>query len=315
MVDPLNRRNLLKSIAGGATSISIASAASAQDGEGASESTAQETDPSMYAPIVEQAAFTGGAAAENLFRKDLEVEYKEGSSANVVTEADRAAQSTAIDTIKRAYPDAPIVGEEKVGEATTEIPKSGLAFVVDPIDGSFNYTRGNGTWCTSVVAIEDATAVAASTVAPESNDVYTATPSGLQRNGETVTVTDRTDPHTFQVAPTYWWGFDSRDQFATATSEIVRNFSDLRRFGSTQLALTSVAAGEIDATISNVNNLNPWDTIAGAAMVEWAGGTVTDLNGDDWSYDSHGIVASNGGAHDELVEVTQRIEAASEWLS
>jgi myo-inositol-1(or 4)-monophosphatase len=313
MGDPLNRRTYLKGVAGGATSISIASAVSAEDGESAS--TVQATDPSKYAPVLEQAAFTGGAAAENLFRRDLQVEYKEGSSANVVTEADRAAQSTAIDTIKRAYPDATIVGEEKVGEATTSVPQSGLAFVVDPIDGSFNYTRGNGTWCTSVAAIEDATALAASTVVPEQDDVYTATPSGVERNGESVTVTDRSDPTTFQVAPTYWWGFDSRDQFATAVSEVVRNFNDLRRFGSTQLALTSVAAGEIDATITNVNNLNPWDTIAGAAMVEWAGGTVTDLNGDDWSYDSHGLVASNGQAHDLVVEVTQRVESASEWLS
>lgn len=318
MGNPFKRRTYLKGIAGGVTSIGVANSASARDAEpksmeGKSETSRSETgEPSPYTPVVEQAAVTGGAAAENLFRTGVEVEYKEGSKAAVVTDADRAAQATAIDTLKRAYPDAPIVGEEKVGEATKEVPGSGLAFTVDPIDGSYNYTRGNSLWCTSVAAIDDGEAVAAATAVPERDDTYTGSPTGVRRNGDSVSVSDRTDPTGFMVAPTYWWGMDSRDQFATATSEVVRRFNDLRRYGSTQLALAAVAAGEIEAAITNINDLNPWDTIAGAALVEWAGGMVTDLQGNDWGRDSHGLVASNGGAHEEVVEATQQIEAAAE---
>lgn len=318
MRDPFKRRTYLKGIAGGVTSIGIASSVSAQAassesmGEKPETSRADTTEPSQYAPVVEQAAVTGGAVAENLFRTELEVEYKEDSEAAVVTDADRAAQAAAIDTLKRAYPDAPIVGEEKVGEATKEVPDSGLAFTVDPIDGSYNYTRGNSLWCTSVAAIDDAEAVAAATAVPERDDIYTGSPAEVRRNDEPISVSDRTDPTGFMVAPTYWWGMDSRDQFATATSEVVRRFNDLRRYGSTQLALAAVAAGEIEAAVTNIDNLNPWDTIAGAALVEWAGGTVTNLQGNDWSHDSHGLVASNGGAHEEVIEATQQIEAASE---
>ncbi|WP_433634351.1 inositol monophosphatase family protein [Halomicrococcus sp. NG-SE-24] len=318
MVDPFNRRTYLKGVAGGVTSIGIANSVSAQNAESKSmeetseASSSKTVEPSPYTPVVEQAAVTGGATAENLFRTGVEVEYKEGSEAAVVTDADRAAQATAIDTLKRAYPDAPIVGEEKVGEATKKVPSSGLAFTVDPIDGSYNYTRGNSLWCTSVAAIEDAEAVAAATAVPERDDIYTGSPAGVQRNSDPVSVSDRTDPTGFMVAPTYWWGMDSRDQFATATSEVVRRFNDLRRYGSTQLALAAVAAGETEAAITNLDDLNPWDTIAGAALVEWAGGTVTDLQGNDWCHDSHGLVASNSGAHEEVIEATQQIEAAAE---
>lgn len=318
MGSPFDRRTYLKGVAGGVTSVGIASSVSARDAEsGPAEETPEgdvsgTAEPSPYAPVVEQAAVAGGAAAENLFRTGLDVEYKEGSEAAVVTDADRTAQATAIDTLRRAYPDAPIVGEEKVGEATREVPDSGLAFTVDPIDGSYNYTRGNALWCTSVAAIDDAEAVAAATAVPERDDIYTGGPAGVRRNDERVSVSDRTDPTGFMVAPTYWWGMDSRDQFATATGEIVRRFNDLRRYGSTQLALAAVAAGEIEAAVTNLDDLNPWDTIAGAALVEWAGGRVTDLQGDDWCHDSRGLVASNGGAHEEVVEATQRIEAASE---
>ncbi|MFC4360448.1 inositol monophosphatase family protein [Halobium salinum] len=317
MVDSFNRRNYLKGVAGGVTSIGIATSASAQgeqsegDGESPEEASSKASAPSPYAPVVEQAAVTGGAAAENLFRTGLDVEYKEDSKAAVVTDADRAAQATAIDTLTRAYPDAPIIGEEKVGEATKEVPSDGLAFTVDPIDGSYNYTRGNALWCTSVAAIDSAKAVAAATVVPERDDIYTGDPTGVRRNDRPVSVSDRSDPTGFMVAPTYWWGFDSRDQFATATGEVVRRFSDLRRYGSTQLALAAVAAGEIEAAITNLDDLNPWDTIAGAALVEWAGGTVTDLRGNDWCYGSRGLVASNGRAHAEVVEATQQIEEAA----
>jgi myo-inositol-1(or 4)-monophosphatase len=316
MVDSFDRRSYLKGVAGGVTSIGIAGSASAGgDGSGSAGETpngsSDGTEPSPYAPVVEQAAVTGGAAAENLFRTGLDVEYKEGSKAAVVTDADRAAQATAIDTLDRAYPDAPIVGEEKVGEATKRVPRTGLAFTVDPIDGSYNYTRGNALWCTSVAAIDGAEAVAAATAVPERDDVYTGDPTGVERNDEPVSVSDRTEPTRFMVAPTYWWGFDSRDQFATATSEVVRRFSDLRRYGSTQIALAAVAAGEIEAAITNLDDLNPWDTIAGAALVEWAGGTVTDLRGDDWCHDSRGLVASNGRAHEEVVEATRQIEEAA----
>ncbi|WP_370454791.1 inositol monophosphatase [Halorhabdus sp. CBA1104] len=321
MVRSLNRRSYIKGIVASGAGIGLAGCSSGQETteslqtEQRETNTATETQPTPmptdtdYAPVVEQAAVTGSAVAANLFRRDIEVEYKDDTKANVVTKADRGAQAAIMDTLERLQPDATIVGEE--GDAAKEVPDSGLSFVVDPLDGSYNFTRGNRLWCASVAAVEEGEPVAAASVAPALDDAYVGTPEGVRRNGEPVSVSDRTDPSGFMVAPTYFWGFDSREQFAVAARAVVERFSDLRRVGSTQLALALVAAGEIEAAITNLET-NPWDTIAGAAMVEWAGGTVTDLNGDAWGPDSTGLVASNGGAHDLVLEATQEIEAAKE---
>ena len=65
-------------------------------------------------------------------------------------------------------------------------------------------------------------------------------------------------------------------------------------------ALSSVAAGELDAAVSNMS-LSPWDTVGGVHLVREAGGTVTDLHGERWTPGADGIIASNGNAHDDLV--------------
>jgi myo-inositol-1(or 4)-monophosphatase len=52
----------------------------------------------------------------------------------------------------------------------------------------------------------------------------------------------------------------------------------------------------------------PWDTVAGAALVRWAGGTVTDLDGGEWHHDTAGLVASNGQVHNELLAAVREIE-------
>jgi len=122
---------------------------------------------------------------------------------------------------------------------------------------------------TAVAAVVDGEPVAAATVAPALGDVYTADTDGAYRNGESMCVSDVSNPRRATVDPTLWWDFDSRDEYAAACEAIVRRFSDLRRFGAAQIVLPTVAAGGL-GTISNLR-ANPWDSVAGVFMVRQAG--------------------------------------------
>ncbi|MDZ7730119.1 MAG: inositol monophosphatase family protein [Natrialbaceae archaeon] len=82
---------------------------------------------------------------------------------------------------------------------------------------------------------------------------------------------------------------------------MVDDFGDIRRFGSAQIELATVAAGGLEAAVTDVPAY-PWDTVAGVAMVRAAGGTVTDLEGEPWKPDARGMVASNGAIHGDLLE-------------
>ena len=258
------------------------------------------------AAVTERAARAGAEVAAASFRTDIDVELKSGKT-DVVTQADRDAQDRVVEVIHETFPGEPIVGEE--GDELKSVPEDGPAWVIDPIDGTANYVRGIRTWATSVAAVVDGEAVAAATILPAEGDEYIADDESVRMNGEPIEVSGRTDPETFAVVPTIWWDFDRREEYAAAFRAIVTRFGDARRIGCAQAVLGMVASGQYDGVLTNVY-ANPWDTVAGAHMVELAGGTVTDVDGNPWEPGAKGLVASNGEAHEELLDAAADIVAA-----
>jgi myo-inositol-1(or 4)-monophosphatase len=263
------------------------------------------TDEASRVELAERAARAGSEIAAEEFRADLAVETKSNKT-DVVTEADRRSQRRVIEIIREEYPDNAVVGEED--DELKEVPPEGNAWIIDPIDGTNNFVRGIPIWTTSVAAVRDGEAVAAANVCPALRDTYTAGPDGAFLNGDRLAVSERTDPETFTVAPTIWWDFDRRDEYAATVRSIVERFGDMRRFGCAQIVLGMVASGALDGTVTNVVP-NPWDTVAGVYMVRRAGGTVTDIHGEPWTTESRGLVASNGTAHDEVLAAARAAEA------
>lgn len=276
-------------------------------------------DAHHRAALAERAARAGGVVARQAFRGDLAVETKADKN-DLVTEADRDAQSQVVATVREEFPNDPFVLEEDVvtlsgpetGETDPEVldavPANGPTWVVDPIDGTANFVRGNRTWATSVTAVEDGDPVGSATYMPAEGDLFAAGPESATRDGATLSVSERTDPETFAVAPVGWWDRDDRTEFADLCGAVVERFGDMRRIGSFQATLAYVADGALEGAVCTNPN-HPWDTLAGVHMVRQAGGTVTDADGERWRHDSDSLVASNGEAHEELVA------AASETLA
>jgi myo-inositol-1(or 4)-monophosphatase len=247
---------------------------------------------------LERAAREGGAQALDAFRSDLVIETK-ASPLDSVTEIDRAVQRHVLGVIEESFPGEPVVAEEN--DARKDVPASGPAWIVDPIDGTNNYVVGNRTWATSVAAVRDGEPIAAVNHLPAIGDTYRTTPVGVARNGEPVSVSERASLAEFTVAPVFGLQRADRPSFAATASRIVETVGDLRRVGSAQSTLSMVAAGELDAAVSTML-LSPWDTVAGVHLIERAGGAVTDPDGTAWSHGTPGLVASNGVAHEEVLE-------------
>jgi myo-inositol-1(or 4)-monophosphatase len=72
-----------------------------------------------------------------------------------------------------------------------------------------------------------------------------------------------------------------------------------------QAALAFVASGKLDAAITT-RRPSPWDSIAGAHLIDRAGGRVTDAGGRPWRHDSGALVASNGHAHGAVLDAARR---------
>jgi len=279
------------------------------------------SDSRQRTAVVERAARAGGAVAQDAFRGPLTVDTKANKN-DLVTNGDLETQRQVVHTIADAFPDEPFVCEEEVtiraandaggadstgpaaqstGPMIERVPDTGPCWVVDPIDGTANFARGNVLWATSVASVVDGETVAAATYLPAVQDIYTAGPENATRNGQQLTVSDRVDPETFAVALVASWPSERSGRLVGAVND---RFGDSRRYGSAQATLGFVAAGELEAAVTT-EPTTPWDTIAGVELVRSAGGTVTDRHGERWTPDSDSLVASNGTAHDEIVAAVE----------
>lgn len=266
-------------------------------------------DAHRRAAMAERAVRAGGAVARQSFREDLRVETK-ADAMDPVTEADRDTQRQVIAAVREEFPGDAIIAEEDAlpvgvdGDDTPlveELPESGDAWVIDPIDGTTNFTRGLRTWVTSVAAVVDREPVGAATYAPAAGDVYTAGPESATRDGTTLAVREAEDPETFVAGVVGRWLADGAAEFGGLSEGLVEHLGDSRRFGSMQATLAYLADGGLDAVVGPMAHA-PWDSVAGVYLVRSAGGTVTDIDGDFWTVDSEGLVASNGRAHDAVLD-------------
>jgi len=257
-------------------------------------------DPENGAEIAKTAAVSAGEVALGKFRHGVEVGTKDGKT-DYVTEADRLAQEAAVKAIEAERPEDTVVGEE--GDAEKHVPEEGVCWVIDPVDGTSNFVGGTPIWASSVALVADGEPVAAANYMSALGDLYVADDE-LRRNGDRVRVSETTDHDVFKIVPTVWWEYDRRDEFAEVSRRIVTHFGDLLRVGSAQTALSMLASGALEGVVTNVD-VNPWDSVAGVQMVRCGGGTVTGVDGERWTTDSAGLVASNGKEHEAVLETVR----------
>jgi myo-inositol-1(or 4)-monophosphatase len=255
--------------------------------------------------VATHVASAAGAVAAGYFGRDPATTTKDNPT-DYVTEADHAAQATAVALLADRFPDDALVAEEDGASST--LPGTGQAWVVDPIDGTNNFVRGIPLWASSVAGIVDGEPVAAATAMPAVGETVSAADGGTVLDGRPVATSDRASLDACTVAPTVWLGMDRREEYGGMVANLLARFGDVRRFGSAQVTLAAVATGGLEGAVTTVA-AHPWDTVAGVHLVRRAGGTVTDLDGDPWRYDSTGLVASNGceSVHGAL------LESVSDW--
>ncbi len=270
------------------------------------------TDATRRAAVAERAARAGGVVARETFRETLDVETK-ANKMDVVTQADRDAQQQVLASIRNAFPEDAFVCEEDVTipgvdngdiDVREEVPESGRAWIIDPIDGTANYVRGMRFWGTSVAAVVDGDPVGVATFLPSEEDIYTAGPESVTCNGASMSVSDRTDPETFAVGLIGWWPTKQSEAYADLFRAAAARFGDMRRLGCMQGVLALVASGSLDAAFMPARP-HPWDAVAGVHLIRRAGGTATDVHGEPWHSDSEGLVVSNGNAHEVVLEAVR----------
>jgi myo-inositol-1(or 4)-monophosphatase len=229
------------------------------------------------------------------------VEATEKGRADLVTEYDLASERLIREQLTARTPRIPIVGEEQGGTLGEE-----LTWVCDPIDGTTNFVHGLQFFCVSIGLHERGRAVLGAIVAPALGlSWYGGEQLGAFRQaGSAPAQACRVSRTSVLGAALVGTGFHPasrgkppHDNLASHAS-VMQHVQDIRRCGSAALDLCMVADGTYDAYWERF--LNPWDLMAGVAIVQAAGGRVTHVDGGPVDLRTGHLLASNGLIHDAL---------------
>jgi myo-inositol-1(or 4)-monophosphatase len=242
-----------------------------------------------------------------------ELTWDTKSPADFVTDVDRGAERIVRDVLLAAYPDAVFVGEETF-DASLALG-AGLAFVVDPLDGTTNFLHGFPWYAVSIGATRNGALVAGVVLNAATGERFSATlgggawrtASGDERGrDERIAVSTITEPERALVGT----GFPFKHlvhldayqrQFAAVTSAT----AGIRRAGAAALDLCDVACGRFDGFWELT--LAPWDIAAGILIVQEAGGVITDLAGAPAPIAFTPIIAGNPAMHAWLRTVVDAV--------
>ncbi len=207
----------------------------------------------------------------------------------------------------------PVHGEEFGGPELD----SGTVWVLDPIDGTFNYSAGLPSAGTLLTLLHDGVPILGLTWLPLVRQRFTAAVGGpVYLNGEALpALTKRSLADSmigfgaFNVA--------SRGRIPGSyrfriLEDLSRVCSRLRMHGSTGVDLAYTASGVLGGCV--VFGYRAWDNAAGALFVQAAGGIVTDLAGEPWTIDSTSVLAASPGAHEELLQLITELGDPADFV-
>lgn len=241
-------------------------------------------------------------ASRFMVEDSFEISQK-GGYANIVTSSDLAVQNFLCEKLSEALPGCGFICEEEdIREAKKE-----YTFIIDPIDGTANYSRGIAQCCICV-GLKHWDEMEMSVVyLPWAKELFYARKGrGAYLNGKPIHVSDRPFANCVlsTALPVYHKEFT--DVCSHIIADAFRQINDIRRFGAAAQELCYLAMGRVELFFEYL--ISPWDYAAASLILTEAGGMLTGLQGNTLSCtEPTGVVAGNNSAnHKALLEIVQK---------
>lgn len=221
---------------------------------------------------------------------------------NVLTETDLAVERATTAILAREYPGIPVLSEETAAGTRSE----GWLWVIDPVDGTKNFSRGIPHFCFTIALCHENEPVVGLTLQPLLDEEFAAVRGqGATLNGRPMHVSETQTVRDSIVAVDM--GYDDgrgRRQLELALA-LWPGMQSLRIPGSAALGIAYVAAGRWDVFLHA--DLQAWDLAAGLLLVREAGGIATDREGKPASIFSNGLIAATPAVHADFLKVAGRL--------
>lgn len=232
---------------------------------------ATDLDPLQIMRIVEECS----AHSLSFFRADTSIDNKLSEGFDPVTQADREVEQLLTARLTEDFGPMPVIGEE---HGVTGDPSAGLAWIIDPIDGTRAFISGQPQWGTLLGLLDRGVPIGGWMYLPVLNETFWAlgdtsggtSPLGALR-GETSECTELSQATLVSTHPSMFEG-DDADRFWRVESS-----ARLSRFNGDCHNYALLANGDIDLVVEN--QMETYDILPLVPIVQAAGGVVTDRYG------------------------------------
>lgn len=199
---------------------------------------------------------------------------EKSSAVDFATQMDQQAEEMIVKLLLEQRPDDGIVAEEGAARQS----KSGITWVIDPIDGTVNYLYGLPGWNVSIAAKDSEGVVVGVVVAPTINSTwYASRGGGAFLNEQPIKCNDGVELNRALIATGFAYDLDARPAQLAQLSELLNRIRDIRRNGAAAVDLCHVAMGALDGYFEK--GLQEWDLAAGGLIASEAGSKVTTVAG------------------------------------
>ncbi|NQT95793.1 MAG: inositol monophosphatase [Candidatus Omnitrophica bacterium] len=251
-----------------------------------------------YQAIAERTAIEAGSFLMKNLGKIKSIHYK--GRMNLTTNVDKKCEALIVERVRSAFPEHSLLCEETGKGGAKETT---FRWLIDPLDGTTNYTHGFPFFSVSIGLLEGNKLLVGVVYDPTRDELFSAARGcGAYLNKKRIRVSRvRKLNHALLVT-----GFPYR--FGKDMNRSIENFrrfmlkaQAVRRAGSAALDLCYVAMGRFDGFWEA--GLHPWDTAAGAIIVEEAGGRMTTFDGESFSPFRKEMIGTNSHIHNQMIKV------------
>lgn len=223
---------------------------------------------------------------------------------NYVTETDLAAEMAILDVLRSEFPDVAVLSEETA--TTVENWDRGWLWVVDPIDGTSNFSRGIPSFAVNIALCHDGEPLLGLTHQPVTGAEFFATKNGgLFVNGERATVSPVEELSECLIGIGLGYEYDRAKMLLTLLTEMWPGVMMIQNIGTAALGLAYASSGRFDLYVHSL--LYPWDVAAGIVQVREGGGLVLNRQGGPVTIYSEGIIAGAVMPVQEFAEKTREM--------
>lgn len=220
-------------------------------------------DAELAAHLVREA----GSLAQRMRAAGLDAEEKTSIS-DVVTAADHAAERLVVETLATERPDDGVLGEE----GASRDGSSGRTWVIDPVDGTYNFVAGLDWWCSAIALLDGDDLVLGAIHHPATGRTFVGGPD-LPTTVDGVPLERLADrPLAESCLLTYLHPPYIGQEVGTAFGRMAGAAATLRILGSGSMDAVAVAEGRLHVLCQH--SVPPWDELPGAAVIRGAGGTT-----------------------------------------